>query len=414
MGAWRKESAVGQEKLLLDYVQRLDRFREGRRAVHLHLSRLRAYNRRDHHMRIAGTTFDALLKKFEGGLFRLQNGDMVFVAKGASIADIDEAVLRLRFLFSEDPLLNNPANEGKFCSWYDLEREYDSFRRAAEAAADAANAGPADGDSDQAFEGSEGEPLDPNHLGQVEKALVSADLSAFVRRQPVCFAPPGMPPQPLFHELYISICDLRQAVLPRYNLTSNRWLFQHLTQVLDLRMLALLMARKDVRQVKDFSLNLNISTVLSPEFLQFDRDMSAEARGTIAIEVQPVDIFADFGAFLFARDFLKDRGYKLCIDGLKHLTLPLMNRDWLGVDLLKFHWGYDLIDDLGGSRSQPLKDVVERIGRERLILSRCDSPDAAKAGAALGIAMYQGRLIDKQLQEAAAAKAPPAKVAAAS
>jgi hypothetical protein len=409
MGAWRRESAVGQEKLLLDYVKRLDRFREGRRAVYLHLSRLRAYNRREHHMRIAGTTFDTLIKKFEGGLFRLQNADMVFIAKGAAVSDIDEAVLRLRFLFSEDPLLNNPQNESKFCTWYEIDKQYDALLSAAEAALDAA-AVPAEG-GDKPDERTEGAPLDPNHLGQVEKALVSADLSAFVRRQPICFVPPGMTPQPLFNELYISIQDLRSAVLPRYNLTSNLWLFQHLTQVLDLRMLALLTARKEIRQVKDFSLNLNISTILSPEFLQFDRDISADSRGTIAIEVQPIDIFADFGAFLFARDFLKDRGYKVCIDGLKHLTLPLMNRDWLGVDLLKFHWGFDLVDDLGGSRSQSLKDVVARIGRERLILSRCDSPEAAQAGAALGIAMYQGRLIDKQLLEGAK---PAPKVAAAS
>jgi len=414
MGAWRKEVAAGQEKLLLDYVQRLDRFRDGRRAVHLHLSRLRPYNRRDHHMRIAGTTFDSLIKKFDGGLFRLHNGDLVFIAKGAAIADIDEAVLRLRFLFSEDPLLNNPANDGGFCTWYELEREYGALRRAAEMAAEAAAAGRAEGDADQALDGANGEPLDPSHLGQVEKALVSADLSSFVRRQAVCLAPPGMAPQPLFHEFYVSIGDLRQAVLPRYDLISNRWLFQHLTQILDMRMLALLSARKEIRQVRDFSLNLNVSTVLSPEFLQFDRDLHADARGTVAIEVQPVDIFADFGAFMFARDFLKDRGYRLCIDGLKHLSLPLMNRDWFGADLLKFHWGYDLIDDLGGSRSQSLKDVVERIGRDRLILSRCDSPDAAKAGAELGITMYQGRLIDKQVQEAAAAKAAPAKVAVAS
>lgn len=399
MGAWRKETAVGQEKLLVDYVKRLDRFREGRRAVYLHLSRLRPYNRRDHHMRIAGTVFDALIKKFDGGLFRLHNDDLVFIAKGATVTDIDEAVLRLRFLFSEDPLLNDPQNESRFCTRYDVETQHDEFLRAAEAAADGA-ATPAEND-DQTSGSPEGEPLDPNHLGQVEKALISADLSAFVRRQPVCLVPAGQVPRPLFSELYISIGDLRQAVLPRYNLTSSRWLFQHLTQILDLRMLALLMARKEIRQVKDFSLNLNVATVLSPEFLQFDRGMTPDIRGSIVIEVQPIDIFADFGAFLFARDFLKDRGYKVCIDGLKHLTLPMMNRDWLGVDLLKFHWGFDLIDDLDGSRAQSLKEVVERIGRERLILSRCDSPDAATAGATLGITMYQGRLIDKQLTQAA-------------
>ncbi|MGH6913569.1 MAG: hypothetical protein ACREH3_07660, partial [Geminicoccales bacterium] len=254
MGAWRKEAAKGQEELLLDSVQRLDRFREGRRAVHLHLSRLRGYNRRDHHMRIAGTTFDALIKKFDGGLFRLVNGDLVFVARGASVADIDEAVLRLRFLFSEDPLLNNPANEGKFCTWYDLETEYGAFLEAAQEFLAVAKNPPTDDESDRAPEEAGGEPLDPSHLGQIEKALLSADLSSFVRRQPVCIVAEGAPPQPLFHELYISIYDLRKAVLPRYNLTSDRWLFQHLTQILDLRMLSLLMARTNVRQVKDFSL----------------------------------------------------------------------------------------------------------------------------------------------------------------
>lgn len=404
MGAWRKEQTKGQEELLLDYVQRLDRFREGRRAVHLHLSRLRPYNRRDHHMRIAGTTFDSLIKKFDGGLFRLNSGDIVFIAKGATVADLDPAVMRLRFLFGDDPLLNAAtADHDPFCTWYDLEKDYpqllDAVQELLHESRQARNEQPRPADDPG------GEPLDPNHLGQIEKALASADLSSFTRRQPVCLLSEGALPQPLFYELYISICDLRAAVLPRYNLTANRWLFQHLTQVLDLRMLALLAANKDVRQAKDFSLNLNISTVLSPEFLQFDRNVQADARGTITIEVQPVDIFDDFGAFLFARDFLRDRGYKLCIDGLKHLALPLMNREWLGVDLFKFHWGFDLMDDLGGARSQSLKEVVDRIGRDRLILSRCDSPDAYKAGAALGIAMYQGRLIDKQLQEAAAAKA---------
>lgn len=407
MSSWRKDSTTRQEKLLLDYIRRIERFREGRRAVHLHLSRLRPYNRRDHHLRIAATTFDNLIRKFEGALFRVQTGDMVFIAKGARVEDIDQAVMRLRFLFSEDPLLNNPADDGGFCSWYDLERQYGELLDAAQRLVGAAEA------PDGVPSEEEGEPLDPAHLNQIEKALASADLSPFVRRQAVCFVGPGQPPQPLFHELYISIGDLRNALLPNYNLAADRWLFQHLTQVLDLRMLSLLTARSEIRQVKDFSINLNVGTVLSPEFLQFDRDMSAEARGTIAIEVQPIDIFADVGAFMFARDFLKERGYKLCIDGLKHLTLPLVNREWLGVDLVKFHWGCDLIDDLCGKRSQSLKEVVEQIGRERLILTRCDSPDAARAGADLGIAMYQGRLFDKQLQEAASASKPGAAPASA-
>ena len=64
-----------------------------------------------------------------------------------------------------------------------------------------------------------------------------------------------------------------------------------------------------------------------------------------------------------------------------------------------------------GMYFRALREVVAHIGRERLILSRCDSPEAATAGDALGITMYQGRLIDTRVQEETAK--PGAKPAAA-
>ena len=51
-----------QEAALLDFVERLRKFTMGRRAVHLRLSRLRPYNRRAHHLRIAATPFDRLVR----------------------------------------------------------------------------------------------------------------------------------------------------------------------------------------------------------------------------------------------------------------------------------------------------------------------------------------------------------------
>src|SRR3546814_2172873 len=79
-----QDSTTSQEYLLLDYVQRLDRHRQGRRAVHIHLSRLKPQNRREHHIRIAANTFEELVKQFEGHIFSLSNADLVFVCKGAS------------------------------------------------------------------------------------------------------------------------------------------------------------------------------------------------------------------------------------------------------------------------------------------------------------------------------------------
>ena len=118
-----------EEQALLDYACRLDKSRAGHRAIHVHLSRLRPYNRRPHHLRIAASTFEPLIQAHNSALFRLFDGDMVLVSKNASGAELDECVLRLRYLFSEDPLLTGREEPGQeFCTWYDLETDYSGLR----------------------------------------------------------------------------------------------------------------------------------------------------------------------------------------------------------------------------------------------------------------------------------------------
>ena len=55
-----------EDSLFLDYARRLNKFRNGRRAVRLHISRLRPHHRPDQHLRIAASTFDLQVSKFEG------------------------------------------------------------------------------------------------------------------------------------------------------------------------------------------------------------------------------------------------------------------------------------------------------------------------------------------------------------
>ena len=135
--AW--EPLPDEDSVLLDYARRLDKFRAGRRAVRLYLSRLRPHNRREQHLRIAASTFDLLLSKFDGALFRLHDSDMVVVCNGASVADIDDCVLRLRYMFGDDPLFQDEDEKGApgvadpFCTWYDLGKDYPAFLDAAEA-----------------------------------------------------------------------------------------------------------------------------------------------------------------------------------------------------------------------------------------------------------------------------------------
>lgn len=101
----RVELSTDQEYRLLDTVDRLNRHRDGRRAVHIHLSRLKSANRRDHHLRIAANSFENLVRAFEGQLYRLSNHDIVFIFRDADPAVVDQAVVRLRYLFNDDPLI---------------------------------------------------------------------------------------------------------------------------------------------------------------------------------------------------------------------------------------------------------------------------------------------------------------------
>ncbi len=67
-------------------------------------------------------------------------------------------------------------------------------------------------------------------------------------------------------------------------------------------------------------------------------------------------------AYLFARDFVRERGYRLCLDGLSHLSVGLADRAKLGVDLLKIIWNADMLDDPTGKRHDELREFVTALG----------------------------------------------------
>jgi EAL domain-containing protein (putative c-di-GMP-specific phosphodiesterase class I) len=399
-----------QEAALLDYVQRLDRHRAGRRAVHVHLSKLRPYNRRDQHLRIARNTFENLVRSYEGQIFALANVDIVFICKGATTAALDAAVLKMRYLFSEDPIAqgDDPATGDKFCTWYDLERDYDDLLAAAEKiVAERERRNTEETAAAWRRPAPALTPLEPDQLGRVVQALARADLSNVIRRQPICAVLAGAPPQPIFTELFVSIADLQRVVAPQTHLGSNRWLFQYLTETLDKRMLATLPKLDDSSVSARISINLNVATLLSQEFLNFDAALRGNARGTLVIELQAIDVFADLGSFIFTRDFVRERGYRLCLDGLSHLTAPLIDREKLGLDLLKIVWSSDMCDPAMDRRLADIKELIGRAGEARVILCRCDNADAISIGQSLGITLFQGRHVDALLG-AATKKPPPA------
>lgn len=400
-----------QELMLLDLIQRLERLRSGRIAIHLHLSRLsRAYNR-DQYLRIATDSFALYVSGFEGQLFPLECGDLFFVAKDATRTLLEAAVARIQQLFSQDPMIQPHSLQGDsgFCTWYVLTDDYDKLL----------------GKVQELLRGAEIErereasvfipykkplePIGPELLNRLEQALGNVDVSNIARRQTVCTLIDSNKPQPLFEEIFVSIDDLEKAVTPGVDLASNVWLFRYLTQTLDRRVMHMLI-RDGVNSSRPFSVNLNVATVLAPEFAKFESVITPQLRGRLVIEMNKLDVFSDMGAFLFARDYLHDHGFRLCLDGLTHHTLPYYNRAKLGFDLVKLFWTPSGLDDMLPSQFPEVRGLVMDNGQAHTILCRCDDTRAVETGQDLGIVMFQGRYVDQLMERAKNAPSAPAKL----
>jgi hypothetical protein len=212
----------------------------------------------------------------------------------------------------------------------------------------------------------------------------------------------------LFAEVYVAMRELADTLVPGVDLTADTWLFQRLAESLDRRLLSCL-ARQELGLAHGpVSVNLRLATLLSPEFLKFDHEYRRQTAAPVIIELQLIDIFAELGAYLFIREFARDRGYLMCIDGLHYLHLPLIDRKRLGADLVKVIWSPDLLDSLNETRRDELKAAIKRAGVDRVTLCRCDSADAIRWGQSLGIRLFQGHYVDSRLRSAR----PPAIAAA--
>ena len=400
-----KKKLPSQERLLLDYVQRLEKHRAGRSMVQVHLSALRPFNRRDQHMRAAANIFEPIIKAMAGQIFILKTGDMFFFFKNEVRADVETAVQQVKYMFSDDPLVMDEAEtKTTFATWLDAVGEFEKIQRIIQLLADAEDRRLEEAknrmDARSALRAKQkmGEPMTPEVLMRIEDALSRADLSNLVRRQFACAIDENMIPEQQFSELFISIQDLRETLMPGVNLLANRWLFNHLTETLDRRMLSMLSKTDRISLSGDISFNINVRTLVSRDFLQFDDNVAANRRGAMIIELQKEDIFSDLSSFLFAREFVQSKGYRVSLDGLTFETLQIIDHRRLGVDMLKLVWNAELIDG-GDNVLAQVRKVAEDLGRDRVVLCRCDNREAIDFGMAAGIGLYQGRYIESLIAE---------------
>lgn len=407
----------------------------GWQAIHFHLSKLLDVYKSEYQVKIALNLIHDLLKNSEGAIFLLIDSSIIVMCRGVDQGIIDKLVFQLRYLYMDDPLAYNDAGQENpaFCAIYDLRYHWQEFydlcaRNMAAytrkqplsvqpdhiTAADHME-GPelrvpvierqirtvADHQLEEIVEEMGRESLSASKLVMIERDLRHADLSRVIRRQPVCAVLPDMKVRRVFDEFYIHIAHLRQTLYPEVDFLSDRWLFKYLTRALDRRMLEVVRSGSSHYLATPISLNLNVETLLSPEFAELDAILKPANKVSIVIEVPVVDVFADMTAFILARSEAQKLGYRICLDGLTTASFASISREKLGVDLLKVQWNADIQKDLTEQHNLALAEAVRSAGGNRVILCRCDNRSAVEYGHALGISLFQGRYIDNVLNPTA-------------
>ena len=224
-------------------------------------------------------------------------------------------------------------------------------------------------------------PLDLRVLELMEERLSSASVARFTRRRPVCAHTPSGAFTLAWETRFLHIGELMETLAPGRNPYADPWLFRRLTRMLDRRMLALLSMGTELQGAGPFGLDLNVSGLLSPEFLRFDVALPQALRGRCIIDLHPTDVLADLPAYQFACAFARARGYQVLLRGLTATLLPALDLAGFDMDYAELRWSPSLAG---------LDPALLAAPRTRWVLARADDATAVKWGLGAGITLFSG------------------------
>lgn len=431
---------LSPEEALYEYAKSLKRHVKGRRAVLVRFAVLTKYFQQPHHQRTATNEFGPLLKRFEGQMFTLGNTDVLCVLSGARIADLDEAVLKIRYMVRDDEnlmALEEASEDDIFCRWFDIEENYEDFldftRRRFETGEDeldltpkntGAAAADGSGDDDAATltslskakstddtilmsvrpgvvykpitaPGRRGSQRDLSiaDLDKLLKAIKTADLEPYLQRREVRLIAGSLEPRPVLTERFVPTSAVQDALMPDCRPFVDPLLSRRLREVIDARTLVAI-AEIDDSGALATSLKTSVHTISTKEFQEFDRRCAPSGGHRIVLEFSLIDILLDVVAYLNIRAELRTKGYRVMISDMDPFAFISINREELPADFEKVRWVKDFEDYRHAKPQEMFRKVIEETGNHRVILSSCNDQSAFDFGQAAGINLFSGSHID--------------------
>lgn len=351
-----------------------------RRALHVRLSLVPARLREPRHERLVREALAPMLRPTRARLYELPGGDLVALAPPPG-EHLDEVRRNLARLLPEIPaetllpVLRLPAEAARLLTLVEASLGLDAAPPVATAPR------------------SDAPPPSAAELDSAQRALATANLTAFLRRQGIWRLRPGdEQPQPLWTELRPHLADLAAALLPRRSLQAHPPFARRFRQAAERRMLAELANPQEARGLGDACLPLALGSALEAEFLRLDAALGPHGRARLLLAVPAADWLADPGGYDLLRRLSLQRGWTLALDELEPALLRLWPCAAAGQAALRLRFRPEMLSADAATRAS--LDAALPEDRERVILTGAETPAAIAWGWQRGITRFMGRVLE--------------------
>lgn len=328
----------------------------------------------------------ALAENASAALYALGDADFVLLCDNLSVDFVDDAINRALRLFHTPASYWAGSPPTAKVSWYDLVRDDDfqSLLSAAEASHETRRRGRL-ADSTRAITVADV----PAILGRIDQL----PLARMVRRQSVLRVEPAGKFESLFQQLDIPIPEFQRALAPGLDITAHPDLFDLLGAELEQSFLTFLVGEsgRGIRKGR-LCIALRLSTAELPIFDKLIKLLSPKDK--LLIEVPLSSIIDNIYTFYCFRTRMKERGIAIILGNVTfpdffHLDLAALDADFIKVQ------SPEALSGASEMFPQALERNLDRLGRDRVVLSGLETEECLKWALRVGITRFQGLFADK-------------------
>ena len=369
-----------KEKYLLETLERIMKTRSDYRVLYVNISKLKLKNRHPKFVKIITRLFDDLIMVADSSIFVLENGDFAILGKNLTDKIVGEAVDKLREGLITDPIWTS-YSVNEFSHLYTFDHFEDLVNKIKDIV-----------DHPEKIEKIPyTRSVDAGEISAIKEHLELVGINELIKHQGVLRLDGPNKFKHLFEEYFVAVKDLSKRFDKSLDLSANKWLFSYLTEFLDMKTMHSFMFSDIKTGSQQISINLNLATVFAPEFDDFANKIKEDGKNLI-IEVKGMDIISNLGKFLDAKEILHRHNFKILLDETNVEMLHILNVQVLDPDYVKIFW-HGLMGEREDSDVE-IKELVQEIGAEKIILAKCLDDKALRWGIRHGIKAFQGPYID--------------------